>query len=1125
MAITTSAQDGVRCTSAAKESAGAASTLGSQAGANADQVIVPDAITANNEGNLEASPSYINRLIAIRPWEMKLTAATLAAAGSGYAASDVLTLSGGVAGPGGAPQITVDTVDGGGAILTFTISREASFAIRRGAMTGAPSPPDDSVATTGGTGTGATFDCVFAPHFEIRKVIAEPTANTLTVNEAWDVAPVSGDNWAVCYLMADYATLTGVTLRAQSGVYECTRDLRVGPSTDGTRHGWLGMLGGVATELDNVSDEAFEVENGGIWCVGYSQGGESVDGAYMSTSGNATPGAGPIIDFHSSMGSMIFLHDFNIRSPREQLEIGLNTTTYTAEDAKFRREVGAILSRAKFYDCGPTNYFEALIVRDLLMQASATTSGYDLTLTLKRTGSPSSGTEIFIDIDGLTLVNGQGASFVGFNWLNAGSTPPAWESPLLRNVTFIGDYVYVGAAGLSGTNFVNPKWSVDLTSQNNISFTNDNNPDNFVRPWFSLQVGVSDTDGADLSGAHCYIYETAINNGLTDDPTNQSDTDANGLYLTDVVFDFWMGDAAGIGILTAQRGGIAWRAYDYGNLPALIPLAPDGAPSTGFDGLELTATLIPDAAITEANQATALTNPTTNPTITFHEAGETDPRPMKALAYDAGTGGVPPSLGETLTQGTATGVVVDVKGDDVSGTVLMDTWNGVEFTDNQPITGGTSAFAATTDVATFYQEYTVEVDAQGEAMTVVYDYLAARMAEATLTAEFEKVMEWGGDDPDATQLIFNDGAAYFTNRSRRLLDLRLQENEAADYSDNFDGYTSGNALASNAAWDDNDSTANNQITVNGTTDKYVEVTSPGPATSQQTLNSVATATHTYANDQWAEMTIDQAGNGNITDDAGGPAVRVNGTDSCYAAFAWWGGDGTGTPEYRIVRLDPTSTIRPNVLARGTSTPALNDVMRLLVRGTQLVLFVNGVEECRAVDTTITSGQAGIASQADWGAAQQPSLRLDNFVSGDLPADADLLGKGVWVHNAGAGNFDFFTSDDGVQYQVPATVSIEITVLDENRVARQGAHVFFEIVDVGPPETTVLELINQKTGATGIVSASYTGTLPVNARRRIRDSSAAVSPKYKFETDLVIVDSNGYTETIELERQFILEGQN
>lgn len=76
---------------------------------------------------------------------MKAVSATFAAAGSGYAANDVLTLTGGTSTT--STQVTVDTVDGSGHILTAHISRVGSYTVL----------PTGPVAVTGGTGTGATF--------------------------------------------------------------------------------------------------------------------------------------------------------------------------------------------------------------------------------------------------------------------------------------------------------------------------------------------------------------------------------------------------------------------------------------------------------------------------------------------------------------------------------------------------------------------------------------------------------------------------------------------------------------------------------------------------------------------------------------------------------------------------------------------------------------------------------------------------------------------------------------------------------------------------------------------------------------------------------------------------------
>lgn len=120
-----------------------------------------------------------------------------------------------------------------------------------------------------------------------------------------------------------------------------------------------------------------------------------------------------------------------------------------------------------------------------------------------------------------------------------------------------------------------------------------------------------------------------------------------------------------------------------------------------------------------------------------------------------------------------------------------------------------------------------------------------------------------------------------------------------------------------------------------------------------------------------------------------------------------------------------------------------------------------------------------------------------------------------------GNLSYRT--DGAIVVISQSVPIALTIIDEDGVVREGSQVLFESVNLGPPETTGTELINEKTTITGAVSASFTGTTPADARLRVRDSSG--TKKYKFVSRLVTIGTNGFEATIRLERQPILEGQN
>ena len=71
--------------------------------------------------------------------------AAIVSGGTGYTAGDTLTVTGGTSTQ--TAHITVDTVDGGGVILTAHVSRGGSYSVY----------PANPVSVTGGSGTGATF--------------------------------------------------------------------------------------------------------------------------------------------------------------------------------------------------------------------------------------------------------------------------------------------------------------------------------------------------------------------------------------------------------------------------------------------------------------------------------------------------------------------------------------------------------------------------------------------------------------------------------------------------------------------------------------------------------------------------------------------------------------------------------------------------------------------------------------------------------------------------------------------------------------------------------------------------------------------------------------------------------
>jgi hypothetical protein len=130
-----------------------------QSGARApSQLVVASLNTAISAVSVTAPGSYatlpslsatIGSGATLTP-RMKAVSATVAAAGSGYAAGDTITLAGGTSTT--ATVITVDTVSGG-AIATYTITTAGNYSAL-------PTSPV-SQASTSGSGTGATFNVLW----------------------------------------------------------------------------------------------------------------------------------------------------------------------------------------------------------------------------------------------------------------------------------------------------------------------------------------------------------------------------------------------------------------------------------------------------------------------------------------------------------------------------------------------------------------------------------------------------------------------------------------------------------------------------------------------------------------------------------------------------------------------------------------------------------------------------------------------------------------------------------------------------------------------------------------------------------------------------------------------------
>jgi hypothetical protein len=93
-------------------------------------------------------------LSGVEPQDYQATAVAIAAAGTGYAVGNTLTVSGGIGSID--VELTVTTVSGGGGVTGVTLSNAGSYT----------TTPSNPVSVTGGAGSGATFNLTFVQPYK-----------------------------------------------------------------------------------------------------------------------------------------------------------------------------------------------------------------------------------------------------------------------------------------------------------------------------------------------------------------------------------------------------------------------------------------------------------------------------------------------------------------------------------------------------------------------------------------------------------------------------------------------------------------------------------------------------------------------------------------------------------------------------------------------------------------------------------------------------------------------------------------------------------------------------------------------------------------------------------------------
>ena len=104
-------------------------------------------------------------------------------------------------------------------------------------------------------------------------------------------------------------------------------------------------------------------------------------------------------------------------------------------------------------------------------------------------------------------------------------------------------------------------------------------------------------------------------------------------------------------------------------------------------------------------------------------------------------------------------------GDSTAGELYLDTRNSTAIgsTDTFSRTGGTAGTFSGTYTNGTKQPFSISINGNSKTLQVIYDYLAAKQLETTLSADGELIWEWC--QSAQTQAFYATGASFYTERS------------------------------------------------------------------------------------------------------------------------------------------------------------------------------------------------------------------------------------------------------------------------------------------------------------------------------------------------------------------------
>jgi len=619
-------------------------------------------------------------------------------------------------------QITTSLV-GVNTLLTQTGAATNEIYIAATGGTTAPSTADDYNANVG-TGTNGLGDTYVGRIIVVRKGTATQeiriinaatyatNVQTLTINEQWLIQPATAEAYDVCYEPGDIedgGAGGGINLNSKTGLYELSNTLTVNST------GFMQIANGNALELDDDgANVSVIIQSGGYYMAGLEASGAYISGGIMPSYNNST--GEPSTQVQS--GGWAFIYDTLIWAQ-------LVGQQFECADG----------SNGHFYRVKWLNMTDELHLFDAEVRDSSA-SGKAATTDIVRFDAGS-------DVIGLVLSNVSQADT---------TATTTTETIVLRDVLFTNVINYITIRDNKTWEMLNPVWPViDHTDfdETNVTATA------AINDRTTVDTVVQEADGTKLQNAlvNIYTHEQSIDGGAA---TSVGDlhlelvTDVDGIAGDSFIYTAYNW-TTGAGTNTVYSG----HALQAGKW-LYSPFVATQSSADEFDG---TIVLAADPDIVQTTQATALT---AGAGITWNE----DTNPSEIFDFTLGSGTLLVGMELTFAPSGAIGTItVSLDGDSVAGTLHLSTRNATAIANGDTFsrTGGTAGTFSGTYTNDTKQPFAIYMDGNSLSYQTIYDYIAAKMTETTLSADGELFWEWCRDIQ--TQPLYSTGSSFYTEQS------------------------------------------------------------------------------------------------------------------------------------------------------------------------------------------------------------------------------------------------------------------------------------------------------------------------------------------------------------------------